>query len=326
MNIIAHRKIFLLIGVSVMLLSAAIVLINGLRLGIDFTGGALTEVAYPERPEKTEIEDRLNALELGGYSLRQSVDEEGREAYILRSIDLSEPQRIEVSEALTSNYEGSEVTRFTSIGPVIGEELKDKAVWAIGGVVLVIILYVAFAFAGVGRPVSSWAYGGITIIALLHDVLVPTALMSVLGVLAGVEIDVLFVMALLAVLGYSVNDTIVVFDRVRENLVKYRQEKKIKEKDQFGQPTERIEYLFTKSFPDIVGESVDQTILRSINTSVTTALALCALYIFGGDVTETFALILLAGVVAGTYSSLFLANPLLVWWSERNDKKEETTK
>ena len=317
MHIIERKNIFITIGLGVMLLSLVIVLVNGLKLGIDFAGGALTEVAYDIVPEKTELETGLNELDLGGYSLRESTDEAGRPGFILRTRDLSEPERVAVGEVLTGEYEGASIARFTSIGPVIGQELRDKAVWAIGAVVLIIILYVAFAFAGVGKPVSSWTYGFITILALVHDVLVPTAVMALLGVFAGVEIDVLFVMALLAVLGYSVNDTIVVFDRVRENLVKYRQEKKVKVKNELGQFEEEIEYIFTKPFAAIVGQSVDQTILRSINTSVTTLLALGALYWLGGDVTETFALILMAGVLAGTYSSIFLANPLLVWWGEK---------
>ena len=324
MWIIARKEMFIGIGVGIMLLAVGLVAGLGLNLGIDFTGGSLTEVSYQERPDKAELETAIDQLELGGYSLRESTDDAGRDGYILRTRDLFEEERIAVGAALTDGYAEAEVARFTSIGPVIGQELKDKAVWAMAGVAIVIILYVAFAFSGVGRPVSSWAYGGITILALIHDVLVPTALMAILGVVAAVEVDVLFVMALLAVLGYSVNDTIVVFDRVRENLVKHRQEKKVKVKNEYGQPEEQIEYIFTKPFADIVGESVDQTILRSINTSVTTSLALLALYVLGGEVTETFALILLAGVLAGTYSSIFLANPLLVWYASRKEKTDAT--
>ena len=304
-----------------MLGSAGVVGSLGLNLGIDFTGGALTEVSYEVRPDKAALESELSAFDLGGFSLRETADEAGRDGYLLRTRDLAETERIGVSEVMVSAGEGGEVTRFTSIGPVIGQELKDKAKWAIGGVILIIIIYVSFAFLGVGKPVGSWVYGGITIFALIHDVLVPTAFMSLLGYMAGVEVDVLFVMALLAVLGYSVNDTIVVFDRVRENLLKYRQEKKKKVKDQYGQPQEEIEYVFTKPFADIVGESVDQTILRSINTSVTTLLALSALYFLGGDVTANFALILIVGVLAGTYSSIALASPLLVWYANRNEQK-----
>lgn len=295
-----------------MAVSALILFSLGLRLGIDFTGGSLTEVSYDERLEKPALEARLDELSLGGYSLRETITDTGREGYVLRTRDLTEDER-QIVEAVLIVGSNGEVERFTSIGPVIGEELKEKAQWAIAGVVLIIVLYVAFAFRGVGKPVSSWVYGGITILALIHDVLVPAAAMSLLGYFLGAEVDVLFVMALLAVLGYSVNDTIVVFDRVRENLVRYRQEKKITEKDEYGQKVEKIDYVLTKPFDEIVGQSVSQTILRSINTSVTTFLALSALYFLGGSVTQTFALILMVGVVAGTYSSIFLANPLLVY-------------
>ena len=321
MKIIQYKKILLIIGLVTMLGSAAIVGSLGLNLGIDFTGGALTEVSYDVRPDKAELETTLGDFDLGGFSLRETADEAGRDGYLLRTRDLSEAERIAVSETMTTAGEGGDITRFTSIGPVIGEELRDKAKWAISGVILIIIIYVSFAFLGVGKPVRSWVYGGITIFALIHDVLVPTAFMALLGYFVGVEVDVLFVMALLAVLGYSVNDTIVVFDRVRENLVKYRQEKKNKVKDKYGQIHEEIEYIFTKPFADIVGESVNQTILRSINTSITTLLALSALYFLGGDVTANFALILIAGVIAGTYSSIALASPLLVWYAERQEHK-----
>lgn len=324
MSIINYRKIFIIIGLLIMLTSSAILLRYGLNLGIDFTGGALTEVSYTERPEKNDLEAGLNDFNLGAYSLRATTDESGQGGYVLRSRDLSETERIEVQNYLEGKGEGGEVTRFTSIGPVIGQELKDKAVWAIGGVIVIIVLYVAFAFAGVGKPVGSWVYSLITIFVLIHDVLVPAALMSLLGVYAGVEVDVLFVMALLAVLGYSVNDTIVVFDRVRENLIKYRQEKKIVKKDDFGQKIEEIDYTFTKPFSDIVGRSVKETLLRSINTSMTTFLALLALYVFGGDVTKTFTLVMMAGVIAGAYSSIFFASPLLVWYATWQDNKTKT--
>jgi preprotein translocase subunit SecF len=143
---------------------------------------------------------------------------------------------------------------------------------------------------------------------------------------AGVEADVLFVMALLAVLGYSVNDTIVVFDRVRENLKRHRTETKTMVKSVDGLEREEISYELKKPFGEIVGEAVNQTIMRSINTSITTLLALLALYFFGGEVTKTFTLILIAGVIAGTYSSICLANPLLVYVAERKAKAEAVTK
>lgn len=321
MFFVIHRKVFLAIAAAVVTAALGIIVSIGLPLGIDFTGGALMEIAYDTVPEKQMLEEQLNTKGLGAYSLRETVDESGRDGYILRMRDVTEDERIDISTSLTSVGEGAEVTRYTSIGPVIGEELKDKAVWAIAGVSLIIILYVAFAFAGVSYPVGSWVYGSITILALLHDVIVPTAVMALLGYFFGLEADVLFVMALLAVLGYSVNDTIVVFDRVRENLVLHREEKKVKVVSTDGLEREETTYKLLRPFADIVGESVSQTLMRSINTSVTTFAALLALYVFGGDVTRTFTLILMAGVIAGTYSSICIANPLLVYVAERKAQK-----
>ena len=322
MFVTKYTKQFLIVAIGIVVVALGILATLGLPLGIDFTGGALTEASYSERPEKSVVEEALAPIDLGNYSLRETVDETGRDGYILRSRDLSEEERIAVDEVLHQVGQDGEVIRFTSIGPVIGEELKQKAVWAIGAVALIIVLYVAYAFSGVSKPVSSWRYGGITILALLHDVLVPTAVFSVLAFLTGAEVDVLFVMALLAVLGYSVNDTIVVFDRVRENLLKYRTEKRRKVEVVGGMQKEEVEYSFTKPFKEIVGESVEQTLTRSINTSITTFLALAALYILGGDVTQNFALMLIAGVIAGTYSSICIANPLLIYFGEKAIARE----
>ena len=323
MFVITYRKIFLSIALFVVLASIFIISVFGLKFGIDFTGGALTEVSYANTPQKQELAEDLDRMGLGAYSLRETKDEQGRDGYILRTRDLTEDERITVSSVLTTKGEDATITRFTSIGPVIGQELKDKALWAIIAVSVVIIIYVAIAFSGVSYPVGSWVYGVITILALLHDVIVPTAVMVLLGHFFGVEADVLFVMALLAVLGYSVNDTIVVFDRVRENLQLFRNEKKVKVIGTDGMPREEVTYTLQKPFEEIVGMSVSQTLMRSINTSVTTLLALLALYFIGGDVTRTFALILIVGVIAGTYSSICIANPLLVWIAERKEAKKQ---
>ena len=314
---IIHRKLFLSIAAILMLGSAGIIGVLGLNLGIDFTGGSLTEVAYEEAPELAAVEAAASeAVEnLGEVSVRASTDEAGRAAYLINTRDLTEPERASVTAAVSALGEGGEVTRFTSIGPVIGQELKDKAVWAIGAVALVIVLYVAFAFAGIGAPISSWIYGGITILVLIHDVLVPTALMSVLGQVTGAEVDVLFVMAILAVLGYSVNDTIVVFDRVRENLKANRTEHREK-RSEAGVVHEDVTYTLDRPYEELVGEAVQATLARSINTSLTTLLAVGSLLVLGGSVTQTFALILMAGVLAGTYSSICIASPLVVAYAK----------
>lgn len=316
MPIIKYRRIFLGIAAVIVAVSVGLIAGLGLRVGIDFSGGALTEVAYRAVPTQVAVESLLaDELEFVGFSVRASTDEAGRSAYLISTKDLSESERIKFHTALTHIGGGGEVTRFTSIGPVIGQELRDKAVWALAGVLLVIVLYVAYAFAGIGTPVRSWAYGGITILVLLHDILVPTALMAVLGMILGVEIDVLFVMALLAVLGYSVNDTIVVFDRVRERLIANRTEYTV-EREEAGIVHRDTTYTLTRPYSELVGEAVSGTLARSINTSVTTIMALLALYILGGDVTQNFALVLLAGVIAGTYSSICIASPLVVEYAK----------
>lgn len=322
MFVITYRKIFLAIAGVVMVVSVLITAGLGLNLGIDFTGGSLTEVAYESAPPKEAVEAAVATQGLGGVSVRESVNDVGLEAYLIRTRDLNETERETLATAVSTLGEGGEVTRFTSIGPVIGQELKDKAGWAIFGVVSIIVLYVAFAFAGIGTPVSSWLYGLITIIVLIHDVLVPTAIMSLLGYFAGVEVDVLFVMALLAVLGYSVNDTIVVFDRVRENLKQNRTEHR-KKIEEAGMVREEVTYSLTKPYGEIVGSAVQGTLARSINTSLTTLVALLALYLLGGAVTQTFALILLAGVLAGTYSSICIASPLVVTYALYKARKNQ---
>jgi len=320
---INHRNIFLAIAAFLFIGSVAVITIFGLRLSIDFTGGSLTEVAYEQNvPEKVLMESTIADLNLGSFSVRESADELGRTSFLIRTASLNEDDRGRLAAVVVSLGEGGQVTRFTSIGPVIGEELKDKALYAIAGVALIIVLYVAFAFSGIGGPVSSWVYGGITIFVLIHDVLVPTALISILGYWVGIEVDVLFVMAILAVLGYSVNDTIVVFDRVRENLILNRTEKRIK-RNEVGVVREEIEYTLTKPFEEIVGSAVSQSIARSINTSLTTFVTVTALYLIGGSVTQTFAFVLMAGIVAGTYSSIFIASPFLITYAKWQAAKQK---
>ncbi len=288
MFVVTHRKIFFILSGIIVAGAIAAVAVFGLRFGIEFTGGELAEVSYTERPEKAAITERLDALDIGAYSLRAA----GEDQFILRVPPLSETQRDAVFAAATG--ETGTIERFTSVGPTIGNELRAKAWVALIAVVLAIIAFIAIAFRKVSAPVSSWKYGVIAIVALLHDVIVPVGVFAILGYLFGAEINVLFVMALLAILGYSVNDTIVVFDRVRENL-RDNAEKNRKEE-----------------FELTVGKSLNQTYVRSINTSLTTLLVLLALFFIGSDVTQDFALVLIAGVIAGTYSSIFLATPLLV--------------
>lgn len=321
MFIIRNKKIFLIIAAIIVLGSAAIVAGFGLKPGIDFTGGSQMDVRYGTLPEKSEVENAVAGLGLDDVSVRHSTSEVG-EGYLVSTRDLTDEERLSLESTLTALGTDGEVTRFTSIGPVIGQELADKAVWAVGAVLLLTIIYVAFAFSGVGAPVSSWVYGFMTILVLGHDVLVPTAFISLLGHFTGAEIDILFVTVLLTILGFSVNDTIVIFDRIREKLKRHRTETRRNVSVVGGNDEVEITYTLHRPFADLVGEAINETMTRSINTSLTVLIALIALYLFGSSVTALFTLCLIVGVIAGAYSSIFIASPLLVLYQEWQEKKQ----
>ncbi|PSO46016.1 MAG: protein translocase subunit SecF [Parcubacteria group bacterium SW_6_46_9] len=341
MFIIRNKNIFLSLGIVVMVAAIACMAYFGLSLGIDFTGGSIMEVSFTDRPAIESVEQDLRELGIEDGSVRPT----GENAYVIRTPFLEESQRANFLDTLretvhksggdttpqeaatttakaatttptttqaTSTATSSEVAagtssttssnfvggvsqdRFSAIGPTVGSELATNAVWGIIAVVVGIILFVTFAFRKVSDPVSSWVYGSTAIFALVHDILLPAGVFAVLGAVRGAQVDLLFVMALLAILGFSVNDTIVVFDRIRENL------------------REGYEGSEEDTFADTVGLSLEQTYARSVNTSLTTLVVLAALYFLGGESTRLFSLTLLVGVIAGTYSSIFLASPLLV--------------
>jgi preprotein translocase subunit SecF len=303
MFIVNNRKFFFVLATILMLSSALAVWRFGFNLGIDFKGGSLLEVSYQTaRPELEATKAELDTLNLGNYILTPS----GELNYILKTRDLSPAEKVVVLSAFQNlpaqagdSANPAKEERFNSIGPVVGSQLKTKAMTAIIVVIICIVLFITFAFRKVSKPVASWKYGLATIIALAHDVVIPTGVFVTWIHFHGGEIDLLFVTALLAILGYSVHDTIVVFDRVRENL-----------RTAHG----------NEPFIETVGKSVTQTFGRSINTSLTIFLSLVALYFIGGESTKDFAFVLLVGVIAGTYSSIFVASPLLVTL-ERLQKK-----
>lgn len=274
----------------------------GLNLGIDFKGGAALEVEYSKTvPNQDSVQASLLPLNVGA-----TVRPIGSNGYFIKTRSISDGERQSIVDVL-SKEDGFTVKQFSSIGPILGAEAARKSLVSIALVLLCIVLFVTFAFRHVSKPVASWKYALITVFALLHDVFVPVGVFAFLGHYQGVEIDTLFVTALLVVLGFSVHDTIVVFDRVRENLrIAHNNNEK-------------------KPFSQIVGESINQTFVRSINTSLTTLLALVILFIFGGEATRMFSLALLVGIVTGTYSSVFLGSPLLVTvegWQEKSSKKK----
>lgn len=291
MFIVKYRKIFFVFSIILIALAGYGASRYGFNFGIDFRGGTITEVRYDAlRPDKALVESNIGALDLGGFSVRPSEND----GYMIRTRELSSEERGRLLEALGYPTLNLAIERQNTVGPVAGAELKDKAVKAVVVVILMIVLFVTFAFRRVSKPVASWKYGLATIVALFHDVVIPTGVFIFLGGLYGLEIDLLFVGGLLAILGYSVHDTIVVFDRVRENL-RVNKETRVDEE-----------------FEITVGKSITQTMARSINTSLTLLIALFILYFIGSGATKDFALLLIIGVIAGTYSSIFLASPLLV--------------
>lgn len=289
MYIVTHRKVFYIIAALLIAASLIAVFVKGLNYSIDFKGGTIIEAEYAgERPSRDSVLEALKPL-----NLSESVRETGKNGFLIRSKEISNEERIAVTKIL----KGSEIKRFDSIGPVLGREAARSAFASIILVLVVIVLFIAYAFRHVSKPISSWQYGFVAIVALVHDVIIPVGVFAFLGY----EIDTLFITALLVILGFSIHDTIVVFDRVRENLTHQNKE----------------------SFTEIVGKSISQTFARSINTSLTTLLALVALYIYGGEATHKFALALLIGIAAGTYSSIFIGSPLLVTiekWQNRKKK------
>lgn len=296
MFVIKHKKIFLGISATLIVASLVALFVFGLKVGIDFKGGSLTEVAYTESvPTAQEVQTQVDTLDLG-ESLIQPVGENGM---YVKTRDLSEAEREQLLSAMTVDGQYSlEERSFTSIGPSVGRELKSKSILSLVLVAIMIILFIAYVFRKVSKPVSSWKYGLIAIIALLHDIILTTGIFILFTYVFGAEADTLFVVALLTVLGLSVNDTIVVFDRVRENLQK------------------RISH----DFNEVVGKSLEQTMVRSINTSLSTIIVLLALFFVGPASTKIFALTLAFGMFFGTYSSIFVASPLLVLFNRRNSR------
>ena len=301
MFIVNHRKVFYTFSGILVLASLSAIFLWGLRPGIDFTGGSLLEVTYASSsPVTTDIQNVVSSVGATDVSVRPSGDND----FIIRSSQISNTQEVLAIAGLSfgGKYVVSE-KEFDSVGPTLGAEALQKSWISIVLVLAAIILFITFAFRKVSKPVSSWKYGIIAVISLVHNILIPLGLFALLGHLMGIEVDTLFITALLVIIGFSVHDNIVVFDRVRENL---RRNDEFKEK---------------KDFDVIVGESINQTFVRSINTSLTMLFAILVLYLIGPAATQNFALALLVGITAGTYSSIFIGSPLLVTVYKRRLKK-----
>jgi len=299
MFIVNHRRFFFWLTGLLLVASIAALIIIPPKLSIEFTGGSLVEVEYvAERPLHEETVSRVEAL-----GLEASVRESGERGLIVRTHALTPAEHDTLITALSGDgtYPLTEL-RFNSIGPSLGQELATKALYAILAVTLAIMLYIAWAFRKVSRPVPAWGYGIISVLMLAIDIIVPAGFFAVYAYFTGAQVDTLFVVALLALMGYCINDVIVIFDRIREHL-------KTNEEEEIVEP-----------FETTVGKSITETLGRSINTSLTVALALLAIVLFGSESVRTFALVMLVGVIIGTFSSIARSAPLLIpvaAWAEK---------
>lgn len=287
-NFTKYRRVYYAFSGILIIAGLAAIFIFGLKLGIDFTGGSILELEFEgQRPDIQQVQEKLNTLNLGEVVI-QPVGEKGM---LIRMPEILE----EIHQLILGQFDNVKELRFDLIGPTIGKELTQKTQVAIVLALLAISCYIAFAFRQVSRPVSSIKYGFATLVALFHDIIIPLGILALLGALHNAEITIPIIAALLTILGFSVHDTIVIFDRVRENLQKRK----------------------STSFEETVNLSLNQTLGRSINTVVTVLLVLLAIFFFGGETLRYFSLTLIIGIISGAYSSIFIAGPLLVSWLKK---------
>jgi preprotein translocase subunit SecF len=290
MYVVTHRSLFFWLTGVILAAAIGAIVFWGLPLGIDFTGGSLMQVKYSGQvPALSDIQKQVSVVPLGAVSVRSS----GQDAVTIRTRSLTNVEHEAILSAVSQNASTTELA-YTSVGPALGSQFTSKAIWAIFAVIFVIVLYIAFAFRHVSRPVPSWGYGLIVVAMLVIDIIVPVGFYAAYCHFAGAEVDSLFVVALLALLGYVVNDIIVIFDRIREHLSKNEREN------------------IREEFEVTIGKSINETMRRSINTALTVVLALLALIYLGAEATRNFALVMLVGVVAGTFSSIARSAPLLI--------------
>jgi preprotein translocase subunit SecF len=286
-NFLKYKKVYFTFLALASIASIASLVFFGLKPGIDFTGGSILEIEYKgERPDNQTIEEKLTGLDLGQFTV-QPAQEKG---IIIRTKDIPESVHQDIIQRL--GKDDIEEKRFESVGSVIGKELKEKTMTLVIVSLLAIIIYIAFAFKKVQGSVKSWQYALSSLLCLSHDVLIPLGVLAALGYLYDVEISIAVITALLTVIGCSINNVIVVFDRIRENTIKR------------SYPT----------FSEIVNKSINQTLGRCLSTSFAYLLPLVAIFFFGGDTLKYFSLSLILGIAAGTISGIFLAGPVLVSW------------
>jgi len=287
MNIIGRRKIWYLISLVLIVPGILAIIFWGLPTGLDFKGGTLLDISYSNRVAKEKIDEAINNSGIKNASGQPSGDD-----FIIRTQVLDAGTQNNLTTALAKVGEGYKQNRLETVGPTVSSDLKRKAIIAVILASMAIIIYISIAFRKVPKPASSWRFGVCAVLALIHDLAFVVGVFAILGHFLGYEIDSLFITALLTIMGFSVHDTIVVFDRIRENLRKSP----------------------SLDFETNVNNSILQTLNRSLNTSFTVLLVLLALFLLGGTTLKHFMLALLVGIAIGTYSSIFNASPLLVSW------------
>jgi preprotein translocase subunit SecF len=288
MDILGKRRIWYTISIAVLAVGLLFLAINGLNFGIDFQGGTLLEFKFDQQITNQQVRNVLQDIEIAADSKIQQSDTQGIQGVIIRTQKLSPEQTIEVEEALRNEYPSTDMLRSESVGAVIGQELRTKALLALLIASVAIVLYISVRF--------EFRFAIVSIITLLHDVLITLGIFAILGR----EVNTPFVAALLTIIGYSINDTIVIFDRIRENM----------------------KMMHKTPFKELANQAVIDTLPRSINTSLTTLITILAIYLFGGASIKVFMLALFIGMFAGTYSSIFVASPLLVTWTHRITNKK----
>ena len=296
MNIVGRRKLWFSISILLILPGTIALLVWGLKPGIDFTGGQEMEIAGDiGQSELSELVSKAGAKDI-------TVTTSGGDRLIVRysDKDAGESQQLRQNISALLKQRNLQETSFSSVGPSVSRDITARALLGVGLASLAILLYVAFAFRNTPPPVSPWSFGATAIIALLHDALFLLGIFAILGHFFDVQVDALFVTAVLTVIGFSVHDTIVVYDRIRENLRRHN-----------------------KPFEEIVNISINETLARSLNTSITVIIVLLAFFMFGGESIRYFVLALLIGIISGTYSSIFNASPLLVVYNNWKIKKSK---
>ena len=294
-NTLKYYKFWFFVSGLILLFGILSLSIYHLKLGIDFKGGSQVELQFASAPDTGKVQTAVATQNLGNFQVQTASGN----SIIIETETLNQDQHDKLLAAVKSGVGDFTETHYDSIGPLIGKELESSAIWQLLFVSLGIVFYIGYAFRKVTKPVTSWRFGGAAVIALFHDLLFVLGTFSILGHFWGVEVDSLFVTAMLTVLGFSVHDTIVVFDRIRENLRLY--------------PGHSIDY--------VVNHSIAQTIVRSLNTSLTVLFVLLSLLLFGGDTIKYFVLTLFIGIIVGTYSSIFIATPVLVLWQKWRTKQ-----